>query len=46
MRILPFLCQGLIWALDNPATGPSNANKLGQFEDGPGKKFICSHFWI
>ena len=46
MKILPLLCQGLIWALDNPATGPSNANKLGHFEDGPGKKFICSHFWI
>lgn len=38
MRILPLVCQGLIWALDNSenATGPSSSNKLGVLEDGPG----------
>ena len=41
MRILPLVCQGLIWALDNPeSTGPSSANKLGHLDgDGPGKIF-------
>ena len=43
MRILPLVCQGLIWALDNPeSTGPSSANKLGHLDgDGPGKIHSC-----
>ena len=42
MRILPLVYQGLIWALDNPSTGPSSANKLGSFGDeGPAQGKFC-----